>query len=244
VRRRDPIDLLRRLNPAARERYRDEDDAVLATILDGRPTEARDDLRDRRRLRHLVAAGLAVSAVTATAAWVVLHEEPVTNPLQVACHATADLGGDRTGVAEAGDPVAACSAVWATGVFGPGPVPELTACTTASGTAAVFPGGPDVCARLGLAAVSSMEIEVDAVHRLDARLRVELGSRCVGRDEAVRIVEKIFAELRLDDWAIELSGPFSAGRPCTASGVDPERRTVSIGGIPTNALAPSAPAAP
>ena len=242
--RRDPIELLRRFSPIHRERYRHEDEALLATILAGAAGERRDELRGRRRIKHLAVAAAAVTAVGATAAWVVLREEPITNPLQVACHATADVGGDRMAVADAGDPIGACAAVWATGVFGAGPVPQLTACTTASGTAAVFPGGRDVCARLGLATVASTQVELDAARELDARLRLELGPRCIGKDEAIAMVDAMFAELGLDDWTVELTAPFSADRPCTASGVDSERRAVSIGGIPAKALAPVAPTVP
>lgn len=236
----DPIELLRRLNPVSAEPYTDADEVALQAILDAPP----DELRDRRRIRHLTVGGIVLAGVVATAAWVALHEAPVTNPLQIACHATAERGVHRYVVADPGDPVAACAALWATGVFGDVAVPELTACTNESGTAAVFPGGPDVCARLGFAGVAPTEVAPDDVYLLAARLRTEFGPRCVPRDEAVRIVEALFDELGLDAWTIELTAPFHAGRPCTASGVDPARRTVSIGGVPATALEPTAPDAP
>jgi hypothetical protein len=227
--RPDPFDLLKRLSPIAREQLRAEDEAQLASILDERVSGESPFALDRRQPRRVAAAAVVVSLVLATAAWVVLRRESVDDPLQVACHREASLDSDRHVVAQAGDPLGSCAAVWATGEFGPGPVPPLTACASDIDLAVVFPGGPGVCSRLGLAELAPFPGDVTPVEELQAQLRAALSLACVATARAVEVVEGALARSALADWEVKAVTPTDDDRPCATFDADPGTRVVSIG---------------
>jgi hypothetical protein len=159
----------------------------------------------------------------------VLRREPVDDPLQVACHREASLDSDRHVVAQAGDPLGSCAAVWATGEFGPGPVPPLTACASDIDLAVVFPGGPGVCSRLGLAELAPFPGDVTPVEELQAQLRAALSLACVATARAVEVVEGALARSALADWEVKAVTPTDDDRPCATFDADPGTRVVSIG---------------
>jgi hypothetical protein len=235
----DPFELFRRLNPIARETVDEADEARLESILDGSTVVPFDT---RRRTRQLVAAGLVVVIVGATAAWAILRREPVADPLTVACHQTADVDGTVTGVAATGDPVKDCAPLWYDGTFGTVGPPELTVCVGDAGLAEVYPGGPDVCERLGRSAPAGELDDAAAERELQRRLSLLFGPMCVGREDAIAFAQATLDDLGLRGWTIELTGPFDDEFPCAGSGVDPIRRTVSIGGVPPHGLVPPASA--
>ena len=132
----------------------------------------------RRRRSAIVAVGaVAVVVSTGAAAFAVAQYRPVTNTTQARCYTTANPSGTNyTTVADASRPgsqgqvrnaLAVCAVLYRQGflrIGAPGvvrptgggthSVPRLVACTMSDGTAAVFPGGPATCARLGLPAAS------------------------------------------------------------------------------------------
>lgn len=114
------------------------------------------------------------------AAYVTLKPAPATDTSQVHCYARASLSSDGQGAngTEIGpgtalspglvpirDAVAACAAMWRIGVLpdprhytqpdAAHPVPALVGCVLPEGTAAIFPGPADTCARLGLPRLTS-----------------------------------------------------------------------------------------
>jgi hypothetical protein len=136
---------------------------------------ARSAQARHRSKSTVIAAGAAAIVLTAgAAAFAVAEFQPVSNKTQARCYTVADLAGGRyTTVAQADRPgskaqvqdaLSVCAALFRQGfltIGGPGvnqranglpnhPVPRLTECTMRDGTAAVFPGGPATCAKLGL----------------------------------------------------------------------------------------------
>jgi hypothetical protein len=113
-------------------------------------------------------ASLAVATMGAGAAYIAFA--PATDHTVVHCYtaqgtAAQDLGTD-TNYQQDADAIAACTTLWRAGILqlgkpqaqpqqGPGPLPQdlpvpaLVACTV-HGEAAVFPGDPTTCQRLGL----------------------------------------------------------------------------------------------
>jgi hypothetical protein len=123
----------------------------------------------------IIAAGAtAIVLTTGAAAFAVAEFGVVTNKTQARCYTVADVAsGHYTTIAQADKPggkaqvqdaLAVCAALFRQGfltVGGPGvnhranglpnhPVPRLAECTMRDGTAAVFPGGAAICAKLGL----------------------------------------------------------------------------------------------
>lgn len=115
------------------------------------------------------------------AAYVTLKAAPATDTSQVHCYARASLSSDGQWAngTEIGQPgtapssglvpirhaMAACGALWRSGVLpdprhytqpdAAHPVPALVGCVLPDGTAAIFPGPADTCARLGLPRLTS-----------------------------------------------------------------------------------------
>ncbi|HEY7145210.1 MAG TPA: hypothetical protein VH637_13275 [Streptosporangiaceae bacterium] len=134
--------------------------------------------RRRRWLRWrrpgLIGAASAVIVLGSTAAVMFAQDQPVTNKSGARCYTVASTTGPgHYTTAVAAGPAGrvslehawqVCRALWRQGFLstgasgitsppaGPGnyPVPALVVCTMPDGTAAVFPGGPGTCAKLGL----------------------------------------------------------------------------------------------
>lgn len=172
----------------------------------------------------------------------VLRREAPDNPLQVVCHREASLEGERYPVISSGDPLADCAAAWASGEFGGGDVRRLTACTGATEYAAVFPGGPDVCSRLGLATFAPFAEDVSPLQQLQAELSNVLGPECTVRHDAVALVEDAIGEAGLAGWRVDASTPVRPERPCATWSVDLTRKVVVLGGRRAGVPVPPAPA--
>jgi hypothetical protein len=137
-----------------------------------------------RRWPHAALVGALGAAVLVTSAAVAIayvQSEPVTVKTTARCYTVDSLAGGTnfsgTTIAHAGRPdttaqvnhaLSVCAALWRQGflkhgartALQPGPnehhrVPPLAACTLPNGTAAVFPGRQDTCARLGLPSVTA-----------------------------------------------------------------------------------------
>jgi hypothetical protein len=109
-------------------------------------------------------------------AFALLQPKPVTDRSQARCYTVAtytsgkSFPGSSIGEASSGsergrveDALEVCAAMWRAGILQPGapraivhpgkpqyPVPALVGCVLPGGAAAVFPGPPDTCQRLGL----------------------------------------------------------------------------------------------
>ncbi|HET9896213.1 MAG TPA: hypothetical protein VFQ44_14895 [Streptosporangiaceae bacterium] len=127
-----------------------------------------------RRARLVTCFGVAAALMsTGAATFAAVSYQPVTNSAMARCYTIADLGGVSATVPVAGhagsrklarNALAVCKALYQQGWLRRGatkitkpagaaeqhPVPRLVVCAIAGGLAAVFPGGPRVCAKLGL----------------------------------------------------------------------------------------------
>lgn len=223
----DPFELLRRLNPIRHEEYTDADEQLLSRIL-AMPIPSR-----RRSPRRLWIAGGVGVAVLATAAWGVLRTEEPTDPTGIACHADLAPAAQIVALGPADDPVAACADAWRTGLFGNEPVPpSLHGCVSSTGLAAVYPGGSEVCSRLGLAQLQPIEEpDTQRIVRLQELAAQTFGfGDCIDESSAVAIAQGLIDEVGLEDWTVKQVSNYGADRPCTASGVDVESKTLNVGG--------------
>jgi hypothetical protein len=136
--------------------------------------------RIRRARPAVIAAGAAaaIALSTGAAAFAVARYEAVTDRSQARCYTVATTSDShyvsvgepgRAGrTAQVRTAVGVCASLFRAGLLRPGakgidpsahggaghPVPRLVACTLSGGVAAVFPGGPGTCARLGLPAAA------------------------------------------------------------------------------------------
>ena len=179
----------------------------------------------------LVPAALLMAA----AGYGVFHK--ARQPLVVACFAQPSLTASRD-VVESGDhgPIAACARLWGPdGAFnsvGRPDLPPLFACLLDSGTVGVFPGakGSDPCSALGLAAAEpgKKQGEDDGILAVKTALSEAFTSRCVDRDEAVSMAERVLADNGLADWQVRADLPFSEQDPCASLAVDIPGRTILL----------------
>ncbi len=141
-------------------------------------TVVRSSPQHRTWRRPVVLAGASGALVVCTgmAAIAYVKSEPVTNKTDARCYTIASLdnGNDYTTIAQAARPgapdgrvtdaLAVCATLYRQGYLRPGipgmvpqpnttithKVPRLIACTMPDGKAAIFPGRPGTCAKLGL----------------------------------------------------------------------------------------------
>jgi hypothetical protein len=165
---RDPLELLRALNPIPAGQLDDlarspaaqtlfvrivaSDPVTHRTVIRFPPRPAPVRPHRRRRAARWVAVLATLSVGVAGYALVARNPPEALAP---ACFAAADLEADAAVVkAGRGGPVAACAEAWASGVFGAPAPAGLRACVLEPGAVGVFPEAPgaDVCLALGLAA--------------------------------------------------------------------------------------------
>lgn len=132
--------------------------------------------RRRTLLGGVGALVLLVGAGGTALAVVLLQSKPVTDRSQARCYTVAtytsgkSFPGSSIGEASQGsergrveNALEVCAAMWRAGILQPGapravvnpgkpqyPVPALVGCVLPGGAAAVFPGPPDTCQRVGL----------------------------------------------------------------------------------------------
>lgn len=133
----------------------------------------------RRSVIGGVGALVVVAAGGGTAlAVALLHPRPVTDHSVARCYTVAayephgpfpgtsiaQASADASQAVRVANALDVCAAMWRAGILQPGaprpivhagqpfyPVPALVGCTLPNGVAAVFPGAPDTCQRLGVA---------------------------------------------------------------------------------------------
>ena len=186
--------------------------------------------RSRTRTRRLVAVAVAIAALVAAGAAYLYTREP-SRSLDVGCYQEARLPSTVFVVPASGAPADACRRVWRGGAFSPTPIPaELTACVLRPGTIGVFPGGPEVCGRLGLSKASDIPPR-RATAIAELRGRLSAASRdtdCLAPEETRVLVQRALADIGLDDWTVD-GGGFTADRPCTTFSIDePAKRVVLV----------------
>lgn len=130
-----------------------------------------------RRWTFVATSGALIALGSGASAVAYVLSQPVANKSEARCYTVASLAGGRafrgTTVAAAGQPgttaqvnnaLSICATLWRQGFLHPGapgisrptdphatnPVPPLVTCVISDGTAAVFPGDPGTCRRLGL----------------------------------------------------------------------------------------------
>lgn len=235
----DPFDILRQANPVDPNQLPDADSpegqALLETILRQprrQPVRARLPrflLRGPRR-RYLVPVIAVLGLGAGAVGWALTRG--VSEPLTIGCYAAPDLQAKTAVVpADGRAPIAACRELWRLGEFGAQTPPPLQACVLPSGAIGVFPKHQqDTCHALGLPAVpSTYEPSANPVIRLKHRLVDRfLTEKCILEQRARELVEAELARLRLADWRIESTAPFTAARPCATLAFDTKRRIVML----------------
>lgn len=234
----DPFELFRAMNPHDR-RATDElspaDEALLARILATPTDQHPESLSPRPPRRRMVVVASVVAMVTlVTAAFASISREPVTNPVAVACYATADvINGDLVGLGSELDPIEACRAVWRDGdLKTDGSVPPLVGCVNAAGAAAVFPGEGDICQQLGLPTLEEglSDEQLAIIEMQDSLIETFLG-RCFNEADALAEARHELDTAGLEDWTAQAAEAFPADSPCAGMGVDPNQELVIVFGI-------------
>ncbi len=192
-------------------------------------TQPQENLQRQRSRRPLIAVTAAVAAGLALGMAYLTRD--VSEQTGVGCYAAADLQADTAVVgASGGAPETGCADLWARGEFGPGPVPDLSACVLASGAVGVFPGDDATCGRLGLAPIpENYQGDVSAVAPLRGALVDRfLAAECLSLDEARAIVSEELIDQGLPDWTIESAAPFTSTRPCAGLAFETDNKVVSL----------------
>jgi hypothetical protein len=255
---RDPLERLRAANPVppAIAAAITPDPVLLARITTAEPPGRSAPARPRRRARRLVPVVLVGSMLGGAVAYGFLRDH-VTNPETVECFKAPELAASAdVAVVDQRGPVAACADLWQRGVLGAGAeVPPLVECVLAAGRAGVFPNlaGGDLCARLGLAAVStapptttppatgsppvpampttSADVNARILAFRDEVLPQFLDSPCIELAPATALVRRELDRAGLNDWTVRAGDGFSADRPCATLALRPDSHEVLL--IPT-----------
>lgn len=223
----DPVQLLDRLSPPDGWSDRTDLDAdpVAAAILervlsdDGSNVVSLDAARRRRR--RGIGGAIVVAALVAGGAVAAVLQRSPQETRQMACWSNAAFPPDDLIALSwdgQADPVSMCADQWTEGAFGAAaPDPELTACTTAEGIAAVMPGDIDVCDELGLAEFSPPPIDDQAlaVNRAASALNRRFNAAtCEPIAVAVRETPGILEEYGLSGWTVKIVDTFRDDETC------------------------------
>jgi hypothetical protein len=228
----DPLYVFQLANPFTDLASAPADDGLLARIIStplGAPAP-------RRRRPWIIGGAVAVAAL-ATAAFAYVRYERAENPTGLNCYEGDSLDSNRHRIGPSSDPVAACGELWTDGKIDSLPTPPpLAGCVTAEDIAAVLPGDPSLCSRLGLESLDPTQTpEGDAVVALHEQLQdLNASSGCATEPATRQAVARILGQLALDNWSIVVAEGFpEPGLPCViASVVDPAAHEVLISGVP------------
>lgn len=239
-RRRDPIEVLRELDPAHEMPLPQPDPAALARI---KAQPLSEPQRPRRPwfLRPRVLYPVLVTAVAACAAagaYVLVKAD--SDPTGFACYARVDLYSPRVGHQNAPgiDRFALCREDWLAQVVpNPGgPPPPMQACVLPSGIVGIFPADEgDPCRELGIPRWAGATITDEKIAELTARLS-DKGAQgtCISRYEAVAFVETLLRELDLPDWRVDQAGLPASVRCVSFVAPDAVNKVVSLSPDPRN----------
>jgi hypothetical protein len=185
----------------------------------------------RRRAWLLLPAALLVGA----AGYGIFHK--VSQPIVVACYSQPSLSASRALISAGDDPVAACGVLWLTGgEFNPeghAQIPPLAACVLDTGAIGVFPDtlGSGTCSNLGLTPASGPGTEGEenlVILQVQEALADQFLSRCVGREDAVAIVEQDLTSHGLNSWRVAAETPFTEQEPCASVAFDVPHQTITL----------------
>ncbi|MGI9644115.1 MAG: hypothetical protein ACR2O6_02250 [Ilumatobacteraceae bacterium] len=237
----DPVQLLDRLSPPEgwSERTDLDADPVAAEILarvfatEDTPVVSLDAERKRRR-RSIGVVVVVAAVVTGGAVAALLNSSP-EETRRIACWSEAGSPPEQIVALSLDgqiDPVALCEEQWSSGIFEAEPPDELAACVTDVETAAVIPGGAEVCTALGFTEMDTTTTG-DGPPAINAAQR-ELARRfspptCETRPEIVRQeTNEVLDEFGLSGWTITFAGTSSADEPCAIVALAPEVTTAIV----------------
>jgi hypothetical protein len=206
------------------------DEQLLAQLL----SEALADAPSVARRRRRWAIAGASASMLLLAAFAVLQYTKVDQLTDVSCYSEAVVDPRvQEAVVTDGDPVAACRAFWESGRAGDGEIPLLTACVTDSGRIAVIPGDQRVCAALGYSSWAGSPTADDLnLMAFSDELSMTFLETCYSQSAAETATAALLAEYGLDDFTIATNDNWTNALPCTASGVDLESKSVTLGARP------------
>jgi hypothetical protein len=225
---RDPFALLQMINPVAGLEESDERDVSLLAAIVATP------LPERPRRRWWWVGSGAVVVVVGAMSYASFRSEPARNPTTVVCYSNPAVPpDDQVALGAEKDPVVACEKVWSTGEFGSGATPHLTACVTKTDIVAVVPGNGDVCEQLGLRLWNTVVNGADrAIIEFNDEITQTLRDACYPEPEATTLTKAAMDRHGLGDWTVASNGNWSTTVPCTAIGIDPTTKTVTLGARP------------
>ncbi|MCK9922083.1 hypothetical protein MXD61_09345 [Frankia sp. AgPm24] len=223
-------DLLRRADPVSLEALPGGDQATAVRLLERRIQPL--PRRRRYRIRVLVAVPVAAAVVGATAAAaVVLSSGPATSALSHGCYAAVSLHASTAVLGDdGGDPVDSCRRVWQTAFGQPAPA-VLSACVSATGKVAVFPGAT-ACRELELREFDgsfTAEAQRFAAFKRDAVAAMD-GRGCLAVDAAAVLVRQLLTAHDLAGWTVDTGDqvPSDADRPCASLAFDEAHHVVYL----------------
>jgi hypothetical protein len=232
-----PRDRLRAANPVPAEDAPPSDSPQAAALFERIAATSPENSRRRTWLVRRRAWLLLPAALLAGAAgYGIFHT--VSQPLVVACYSQPSLSASRA-LVSAGDhdSIAACGVLWrAGGEFNPeghAQIPPLAACVLDTEAIGVFPDtlGSGTCSALGLIPASGSGTggeENLVILEVQEALADQLLSRCVGREDAVAIVEQELTSHGLNSWRVAADAPFTEQEPCASVAFDVPRQTISL----------------
>jgi hypothetical protein len=236
--RRDARWRLRDANPVAPEDAPSVDSpqarALAERIMATDPTPMRETKRRIPRSTTLKILVPVVALALGAASYSL--SRAVSEPLTIACYRQMSVGADVRGLpAPAGDPVAACRALWQPGnEFNPVDrvaAPPLMACLR-NGGIAVFPHPPSVnaCSELGLpepedATLGSEAQKAGAVRDTVASF---LMANCLSEAGSLTYVQQQLQAVGLGNWQVVPTGTFTPNEPCAGPSFDFTHRTVHL----------------
>lgn len=206
-------------------------DKVLASV-----GSAANVSRRRRRRRRFVGGTCAVLVIAGGAAGVAAilkPGQPSTPEAGITCRAEARVDSEAIVISADKDPIGGCQQVWRSGQFNYNVVPsdglQLTACVDPRGPIAVFPGGPAVCAGLGLAAAEpALSPDNEAIVSLQDRLTNEINlANCQRVTDVASAAREALARSGLSGWHVEIAPGAEAGN-CGKASVRTSDRAVLI----------------
>jgi hypothetical protein len=224
----DPFELFALVNPFTDIGVDDAGDELLATIM---ATPLVPQPKQHRR-RPWIIGGAVVVAVVATAAFAFIRREHSDDPNGIVCYSTGELdSNDRSVVTSEADPIAACEFLWTNGTYGDAGPPPLVACVN-DGVVSVFPGGPSLCSRLGLAdfAPGGSSDQLKAAELNERSLEI-FRAQCYPQAEALTRARELLDEIGLDDWTVQLAEEFPPGTECGAPTVLVDAKQLLIFGV-------------
>jgi hypothetical protein len=225
--KRDAFDVLASADPARAHASFDPASSKGREVLERAVGAAVLDV-GRRRGRVLLATAVALAALAAAAAAYVHNRQP-SHTLDIGCYSAArGQTNVFVVVTRRAEAVEACWDLWRSGKFAPVPTPtRLTSCVLESGSVGVFPGGADVCAKLGRPLAGPPPADAGAIADMRDRL-VKANRDCLEPGEARRLAEELFDKYALDGWTTSPAPNYDASRPCTEFSIDEVARRVTL----------------